>query len=84
MIIYTKSKDNKYVKLARALRARKQREKHGLYLAEGVRIVREAAEYADIDFVIFSESLTQKDGALAEEISASSRYALAVPDGVFE
>ncbi len=36
------SKDNQYVKLARSLKAKKQRDEQGLFLAEGVNNIREA------------------------------------------
>lgn len=40
------SKDNRYVKLARSLAVKKQREAAGLFLAEGINNVREALQSA--------------------------------------
>lgn len=36
------SKDNQYIKLARALKSKKQREEHGLFVVEGLNNIREA------------------------------------------
>ena len=56
------SKHNQYVKLARGLKAKKQRDEHGLFLAEGINNIREALA-SDLlpDFLLY-------DPARAEDI----------------
>ncbi len=55
------SKDNRYVKLARSLSAKKQREAAGLFLAEGLNNVREALQFA------FAPAFLLYDAARADE-----------------
>lgn len=50
------SKDNQYLKLARSLRHKKDRQEQGLLLAEGLRLAEEAVAAARCRCVIFTET----------------------------
>lgn len=62
---YIQSKDNKTLKYAQALKQRKQRQKHGEYLVEGLRGVRDLVQKNCIRTILIKESLVE-DKAIQE------------------
>ena len=76
MIERIDSPANKKVKLAAALKQRKQREKTGLFVAEGIRLCEMAADAGwQIEFgLLTSQILEQKRGAeLVEKLTCQNR-----------
>ena len=68
-----KSKDNQYVKLARGLKAGKQRAEHGLFLAEGINNIREAlASDIEPSFMLY-DPLRADDTRIAALIAAAQK-----------
>lgn len=86
MIRHIESKDNKYVKLIKSLSMKKYREKNRLFLAEGVRIVRDALQNSDcaIEFLVFSDSFFRKNQSFVSEFSSEERLALVISDSIFD
>jgi TrmH family RNA methyltransferase len=67
------SVDNKKIKLAASLHQRKNREKEGLFLAEGVRLCEMVAESSwKIKFALVTDALlaTERGKALADKLAA--------------
>lgn len=56
---YIQSKDNKTLKYAQALKQRKQRQKYGEYLVEGLRAVRDLVEKNRLRTLLIKESLLE-------------------------
>lgn len=75
---------NPRVKLVRSLRLRKHREREGLYVVEGIRLVEEAlAAGAPLDTLLYAPELlvSERARAIVERTSGAQR--LAVSDAVF-
>ena len=71
---------NKKIKLAASLHQRKNREKEGLFLAEGVRLCEMVAESSwKVKFALVTEQLlsTERGRALADKLSAVAEVCLA-------
>ena len=86
MIERIDSPANKKVKLAAALKQRKQREKTGLFVAEGIRLCEMAADAGwQIEFgLLTSQILEQKRGAeLVEKLTCQKCPLYEVPDNIF-
>ena len=86
MIERIDSPANKKVKLAAALKQRKQREKTGLFVAEGIRLCEMAADAGwQIEFgLLTSQILEQKRGAeLVEKLTCQNCPLYEVPDNSF-
>lgn len=74
------SKDNQYVKLARALKAKKQREEHGLFAVEGLNNIREALNSAlTPEFMLYDAERVDEPRIAALLAAALSRGAKAMP-----
>lgn len=65
------SPGNPRIKQIRALRSRKERDRTGLFLVEGIRIVAEAADLADVEACVVAPDLLES--AFAREIVARLR-----------
>lgn len=85
MLKVISSRDNKIIKTARLLSKKKGREKNGLYIAEGVRITRDAIEYIpeQTEYVIASESYCEKDGAFIDKLDKSGKIVYITDDKIF-
>ena len=80
------SPTNKKIKLAAALKQRKQREKYGLFVAEGLRLCEMAAEAAwDISYGLLTSALTSqaRGQALVELLAARECPLYEVSEAVF-
>lgn len=81
------SLQNNSVKLVAALSAKKQRDKHGLFVAEGVRLVEEAVAAGwPIEFFVYCERLLlQERGArLLENLEKNGFQGLLVAENVWQ
>jgi RNA methyltransferase, TrmH family len=81
-----KSRANRLIKLARALRKRKAREESGLFLAEGILHVGEAVAAGwEIEAILYSQELISSDFAkrLVLEQIARGTHCYAVPPDLF-
>ncbi len=83
MIEIITGKDNKKLKILASLSAKKGREKHGAYLVEGKRMVAEAAEYADVRFVVASETFYEDNRSLVDGIAAKGISVFKTSDRLF-
>lgn len=63
------SKNNQYVKLARGLKAKKQRDEHGLFLAEGINNIREALASALLPAFLLYDPARAEDQRVAPLLS---------------
>ncbi len=83
---YIDSPANKKVKLAAALKQRKQREKTGLFVAEGIRLCEMAAESDwSISYGLLTGQLMsqQRGRDLTEKLSARGVHLYEVPENIF-
>lgn len=83
---YIDSPANKKVKLAAALKQRKQREKTGLFVAEGIRLCEMAAESDwSISYGLLTGQLTSQPRGreLTEKLSARGVHLYEVPENIF-
>ena len=86
MIERIDSPANKKIKLAAALKQRKQREKTGLFVAEGIRLCEMAAEAGwQVEFgLLTSQVLEQERGAkLVEKLTGQNCPLYEVSEAVF-
>lgn len=86
MLIPITSRDNKTVKLVRALERKKERVKRGLYFAEGVRLVKEAVRDAeeDIQFILVSSSFAEKNEFFINSLDESGKTVYTAKDVIFQ
>lgn len=80
------SKDNQYLKMARAVHTKKGRQEYGCYLLEGLRLVGEALDHgAPVFFALFAASalVDQRMTALAERMQAQSLPCAMISDELF-
>lgn len=76
------SKDNQYIRLVRELSRKKFREQHGLFPAEGKRLIDDLLVAGlSPHIVLYNESF--HDIALLEKVAASSDHCFAVADPLF-
>lgn len=74
------SKDNKLVKTAKKLKAKKTRDKENLFLAEGVRFVEEAIQNNSAEYILYSDRIYSTKGF--ERILETSENIFKVEDSV--
>ncbi len=82
MDIITSTK-NKYVKLTRSLAERKFRAETGLFLAEGVNLLRDMPDYVDVEFVIARSDRYGEASAMFERRAVKDGV-ICVSDEVFK
>ncbi len=81
------SLQNNTVKLVAALSAKKQRDKHGLFVAEGVRLVEEAVAAAwPIEFFVYCERLLlqERGSRLLEQLRQNGLQGLQLAENVWQ
>ena len=74
------SRENKWFKRLNGLKIKKNREKEGVFLAEGLRFLSEVPAWAKMDCVVLSESFAEENDTAAYEKRAET-YLL--PDSLF-
>lgn len=76
------SRDNQYIKLLRELQQKKYRQRHGLFIAEGKRLVTDIADAGIAPhIVLYAESF--EDVAVVEQLAAVADRLLLTTDDVF-
>lgn len=85
MLKVISSRENKILKTARSLGKKKGREKSGLYIAEGVRITKDALEYIPdkTKYIIASKSYCESNTDFAEELDKSEKIVYITEDKLF-
>lgn len=85
MLINITGRENKTVKLVRALGRKKERIKNGLYFAEGKRLVNEAIRDAqeDIQCVLVSSSFAEKNELFINALDESGKTVYTANDVIF-
>lgn len=85
MFISITSRDNKTLKLIRSLKTKKGRMEHGLYFAEGVRIVEEALSWAkdEIDAFLVSETFFEKNKNFVQGLDKMEKTVYTAKENLF-
>lgn len=79
------SRDNKTLKLIRALQRKKGRSESGLYFAEGARLVDEAVKYRfeDIKFIIASDEFAEKNKFFTDSLDEKGKTVYTAKESIF-
>ena len=85
MIKYITSRDNKTIKTVRSLHRKKDREKLGLYLAEGVRIVNDAIRYTEnsVKYILASSSYAEQNDNFIKKLDSDEKIVYITEDKIF-
>ena len=85
MTEFIESPNNKKFKLFKSLSLKKNRDKSGLYTAEGKRVVSEAVEYArdSIEFIVVSSLFVKENKILIKSIDDMGIQVYTVKDNLF-
>lgn len=85
MINSVTSRDNRILKMMRSLHKKKGREQHGLYFAEGVRLVNEALGFVQdsVKFVLAAASYADKNAGFIDRLDSDGKIVYIIDDKLF-